>query len=107
MIPSFYHLFYKVKSKHTVSSPLPLLLIMLFFIALFDGLLGYAVPFLVTGSGISKTMLGLIIGSSSVAGGVFDFVLSHYIRETRYRRLYLYMLAACTVYLILLGMATS
>jgi len=40
-------------------------------------------------------MIGLIIGSSSVAGGIFDFIISKYIRNTHFRRIYLLMFVIC------------
>lgn len=78
---------------------------MLFFWALFDGILGYLVPVVITSSGLSKTEMGLIFGFSSVAGAVFDFLLSKYLKNTHFRRIYLIMFACCFVYPLLLWQA--
>lgn len=78
---------------------------MLFFFAVFDGVLGYLVPIVVTSSGMSKTEMGFIFGSSSLFGGVFDFFLSKYLRNTHFRRIYLVMFCLCFVYPLILWSA--
>lgn len=72
------------------------------FLKLFDGLLGFYVPILITDAGISKTAMGGIIGFSSVAGALFDFYLSVAIRSTHYRRFFLAMYIVATFYLSIL-----
>lgn len=78
---------------------------MLFFWAMFDGVLGYLVPIVITQAGYSETVMGIIFGSSSVVGGVFDFFLSKYLNNTHFRRLYLAMLAICALYPLILWQA--
>ena len=78
---------------------------MLFFWALFDGILGYLVPILVTSTGISKTGMGLIFGSSSIFGGTFDFLISKYFKHTNFRRIFLLMFAVCLIYPLVLWQA--
>ncbi len=71
---------------------------MLFFWALFDGVVSYIIPISINQAGFSDTMLGVIIGSSSVAGALFDFLLSKFLKQTHFRRLYLFMFAVCFVF---------
>lgn len=78
---------------------------MLFFWAMFDGILGYLVPLVITQAGFSDTVMGIIFGSSSIVGGVFDFLLSKFLNNTHFRRLYLAMLAICALYPLILWQA--
>lgn len=65
---------------------------MIFFWALFDGLLTYIIPLLIVEKGFSRSEMGLIIGSSSAVGAVFDLVLSRYLKVPNYQRIYFSML---------------
>lgn len=78
---------------------------MLFFFALVDGTLGYIVPLAITQAGFSDTVMGIIFGSSSAVGAIFDFILSKYLNNTHYRRLYFAMLAMCSLYAFVLWQA--
>ena len=69
--------------------------LMIFFWALFDGIVSYISPLLITHGGYSKTALGFLLGSSSVAGALFDYLLSRYLKNPHYRGVYLMMFAAC------------
>jgi MFS family permease len=78
---------------------------MLFFWTLFEGIIGFTVPFLIKNHGISITSFGLIYASSSICGAVFDFVASKIFRNTTYRRFYLYMFALSLLYIMVLWRA--
>lgn len=65
--------------------------LMVFFFVIFDGILMYLAPIVMTGAGISDSLMGLIIGSSSVAGMLFDFILCRALKQTHYRRMFLLM----------------
>lgn len=80
---------------------------MIFFFVIFDGVLMYLAPIIITGTGISESLMGLIIGSSSIAGMLFDFVLCRAIKETHYRRVFLFMLMLAAVYPIFLFGGTT
>ncbi len=88
--------------KVTAFSPQSRLLttagIMLFFYALFDGLIAYILPIKITGLGYSRSQMGLIIGSSNVFGAIFDFFLAKFLTNTNYRRLFLICFGLCFVY---------
>ena len=95
----------QLKKLGLTNNLLYLVATMLFFWAIFDGVLGYMVPLLITQAGFSETTMGIIFGSSSIVGGVFDFLLSKYITNTHFRRIYLAMLALCAIYPLLLWQA--
>ncbi len=77
---------------------------MMFFMMLFDGILGFAVPIAITSHGVSKSMMGMIFGFSSIAGALFDFYLSHNIKSVHYKRMFLGMFTAAALYgLVLFG----
>lgn len=77
------------------------------FWSLFDGIISYITPLLITERGFSETALGLIIGSSSVAGALFDFLICKIFTDTRYQRLCLMLFAICFFYPLLLGSAQT
>lgn len=77
-----------------------------FFFRIFDGILTYALPLLVTEQGYSKTEMGLVIGSSSLAGAVFDILLSRILKKTSYRKLFFFVFVLASGYLFLLYNAT-
>lgn len=87
--------------------PLFLVSLMLFTWTLFDGTVSYISPLAITKAGFSETSLGLIIGSSSVAGAVFDFLLSKFMRNTHYRRVYLLMFVLSFLFPFLLWKAST
>ncbi len=98
------------------SSILYVLGFMMFFVSIFDGLISFSVPILITENGFSTTVMGMIYGFSSVAGGFFDFVLSKVLETTHFRRLFMMFFAVClatalilwhasTVFMFLLAMA--
>ena len=61
------------------------------FWALFDGLVSFVTPILITEKLGSRTEMGLILGSSSIAGALCDIFLSKVLRNTHFRRMYLFM----------------
>ena len=61
---------------------------MVFFWSIFDGILTYILPLLISKQGFSKIEMGVILGSSSFAGAVFDVVVSKYLKTPHYRSLY-------------------
>ena len=62
--------------------------IMVFFWSIFDGILTYILPLLISEQGFSKIEMGVILGSSSFAGAIFDVVVSKYLKTPHYRSLY-------------------
>ncbi len=64
---------------------------MVFFFVIFDGILMYLAPIVITNAGISESVMGLILGSSSIAGMIFDFILCRVLKVTHYRRMFFFM----------------
>lgn len=88
---------------HAIAKPLLLLGLMMIFLRIFDGILGYYLPVVITSAGLSKTAMGLIIGFSSVAGALFDFALSLRVRSVHYRRFFLAMFILAGLYALVLS----
>ena len=71
---------------------------MVFFFVIFDGILMYLAPIIITGAGISDSVMGLIIGSSSIAGMIFDLLLTRALKVTHYRRMFLLMFVLAALF---------
>jgi MFS family permease len=80
---------------------------MLLFWSIFDGIISYISPLVIVDEGFTNTAMGAIIGSSSVAGAIFDFLLSKYLTSAHWRRLYIALFAICFVYPLILWQAKT
>jgi MFS family permease len=80
---------------------------MIFFFVIFDGILMYMAPIVITSAGISVSTMGLIIGSSSVTGLFFDLIVCRLFRETHYRRMFLFMFIMAALYPLFLFGGTT
>ncbi|OGL70773.1 hypothetical protein A3C09_04370 [Candidatus Uhrbacteria bacterium RIFCSPHIGHO2_02_FULL_47_44] len=80
---------------------------MLFFFLIFDGMMMFHVPLIITGAGLSEAQMGLIIGSSSIAGIIFDFLLTHILKKATYRRMFLVMLLMAATFPLILWKGQS
>lgn len=99
-----HHLLYRRKSKFSAGPAVFVVGAMMFFMMLFDGILGFAVPIAITSHGVSKSMMGFIFGFSSIAGAFFDFYLSHTVKSVHYKRMYIGMFLVAALYgLVLYG----
>ncbi|MBN2052985.1 MFS transporter [Candidatus Woesearchaeota archaeon] len=95
---TFHHLYRHIKlygSRHRI---LYVAALMVFFWTIFDGIISYFTPIVITDAGISESLMGIIIGSSSIAGMFFDFLLCYIIRKPSYRRIYLSMFIFSLLY---------
>ncbi|MFA7253282.1 MAG: MFS transporter [Patescibacteria group bacterium] len=99
------HLYVHVKNYGFGSNGLFLLGMLILFWAIFDGIISYIAPIIITQNGISKSMMGLIIGSSSVAGALFDFLMCRIFKSTYYRRMFLIMFGLCFIFPLFLWQA--
>ncbi len=106
-MPTLSHLTEYFKKHGDRRAELYLFSMMMLFWALFDGLVSYVTPIIITEGGLSKTMMGIIIGSSSVAGAVFDFVMCKIFKNTFYRRVFFVMFAICFLHPLLLMQAKT
>ncbi|MCX6797795.1 MAG: MFS transporter [Candidatus Falkowbacteria bacterium] len=89
--------------KRTIS----ILCLMLLFWAIYEGIVSYVAPILITNNGISETLMGIIIGSSSIAGALFDFIACRLFKNTYYKRMFLIMFSLCLIYPFILWQANS
>lgn len=89
------------------NSPLYLASLLMLFFTLFDGIIAYTAPILVSENGYSGSQLGWIMASSSLAGASFDFILSKFLRNSSYKRLYFLMLIMGGICTALFWQATN
>lgn len=84
------------------TKPLYSISLMLFFWAIADSILSFVLPLMIVENGYTKTEMGLIIGSSSLCGAVFDLILSKIIKQPNWRKLYFVMLLFTLAFVVLL-----
>jgi len=75
---------------------------MLFFFSLFDAVISYVTPLIMTQNGLSVTQMGIIYGTAAISGAAFDFILAKYLKSSHYRKIYLAVFAICFVYPLIL-----
>ncbi len=75
------------------------------FWTLFDSLMSYIAPLLISEHGFSNTAVGLILASSSFVGALFDFLACRFLPNTNFRRVFLFMFVICFAYPLLLWKA--
>ena len=80
---------------------------MVFFFVIFDGILMYLAPVVITGAGISYSLMGLIVGSSSIAGMLLDFFLCRFLKVTNYQRTFLFMFILAAAFPVFLFGGTT
>jgi MFS family permease len=93
--------------KHSQSSPVFVFSFAILFWTIFDGMLSYITPLLMEEQGLSTSMIGLVIGSSSIVGALFDFIICKIFTNINFRRMFLIMFAVCFIYPLILWQATS
>lgn len=81
--------------------------LMVLFWSLFDGIISFITPILIENHNYSKTVIGLIIATSSFAGAIFDFLISKLLKNTHYVRLFLILFFLSFFYPLLLWSANS
>lgn len=77
------------------------------FWTIFDSIMQYITPLLIEGRGFSNSMIGLILGSSSIAGAAFDFLICKIFKNTNFKRVFLIMFVICAIYPLLLWQAKT
>lgn len=80
---------------------------MVLFWTVFDSIISYITPVVITNQGFSETMMGVIYASSSVAGGFFDFFIGRLFKNIHYRRVFLMMFVLCMIYPLVLWQAKT
>lgn len=92
----------KLWSKNWYTSPIILFSMMIFFWGLFDAILTYATPIIMEESGMSLSMIGIIIGTSSITGAIFDYIFCRIFKNHEYRFVFMMMFCLCFIYPLLL-----
>ncbi|MFZ2310130.1 MAG: hypothetical protein WAW11_01140, partial [Patescibacteria group bacterium] len=96
-----------VKNYRTGKMALYIFSTMILFWAVYEGIISYMTPLIISENGISESMMGIIIGTSSIAGALFDFLACQIFKNTYYKRIFLIMFAICLIYPLLLSQANS
>lgn len=86
---------------------LVLMALMLFFFIVYDGMMEFILPLIIDEKGLSGTMVGLIIGLSSVAGGLFDIAVCRLMPQSSFRRIFLLVFLLATLFPVLLLASTG
>ena len=106
-MPSFHHLQHHIHRYGLKNKPLYLLSSVILFYALFDGVITYTTPLLLTEAGFSQSMMGFIIGTSSITGMIFDFIICRIFKNANFRKIFLAVFVLCSLYPLVLGSANS
>jgi MFS family permease len=106
-MPTLHHLYQHLKQYGAKHQSLYILSLMLFFFTIYDGIISFVTPLVITETKISETLMGIIIGFSSLAGAFFDFLLCRFLKNTHYRRLFFLMFAITLVYPLILWQSKS
>jgi predicted MFS family arabinose efflux permease len=96
-----------VRQKHPQRHLVYLWSAMVFFWLIFDGILSYATPLIITQQGFSDAWMGVIYASSSVFGGIYDFLICRFFKNTNFRRMTMCLFALCLVYPLILWQAKT
>ncbi len=106
-MPTLAHLSVYLQKKKKENHPMIMIFFMAFFWCIFDSIMGYMVPLVITADGYSESQLGMIFGFSSIAGMFFDLVLCRYLKNTNYRRMYLFMFAISALFPLLMWKSST
>lgn len=83
------------------------LLFMILFWTMYDGVVSYVTPIAMEQRGFSMTMIGIIYGTSSITGALFDFLICKFMKRADFRRIFLILFAICSVYPLILWQASG
>ncbi len=72
------------------------------FWTLSEGMVSFIVPLKIQNAGFTDTMLGVIIGTSSIAGALFDLVACRLFRNIFYKRIFGFMFILCLSFPLIL-----
>lgn len=92
---------------HLKTKPFYTFSFMIFFWCVFDAIISYSAPLLMSGKGFSDGQLGLIIGFSSVAGAGFDILINRFMDGFPWKKFHLYMFIICAAAPIILWSANG
>lgn len=104
---TYYHTLHHLRAYGRSHALMYRVFVMIFFWAIFDGIVTYILPLLITSRGFSPFEMGIILGSSSFAGALFDIVASKYLTNPQYRRLFAVVFMLSGIFLALLYAAST
>ncbi|NTV31329.1 MFS transporter [candidate division WWE3 bacterium] len=87
--------------------PVGLFAIVVLFWTIFDSIISYITPVLIDANGFSTLWVGIILGSSSMAGALFDFLICKFVKNIRFRPIFIVMFAICAFYPLILWRSHS
>jgi len=106
-MPTIKHLLSHIKKYGSKHKALYVLALMILFWAVYDGIITFITPLIMTESGLSGIQMGIIIGTSSISGAIFDFIACRIFKNMIFRRMFLIMFILCFLYPLLLFNANS
>jgi MFS family permease len=80
---------------------------MLFFWAIYDGIISYLTPIIMENRGLSNSAIGMLISLSAISGAIFDVLISKYFRFSHYLRFFIFIYIICLTYPLLLWSASN
>lgn len=96
--PDILHVFQSLKRYETKHHTLFLASFMLLFFLICDGIVMFFTPISMVKHGITEEQIGLIIGSSSVAGVLIDWAIMRFFGNTPFQRLFLWMFLSAVLF---------
>lgn len=72
-----------------------------------EGIVSFIAPLKIEEAGFSDTMMGVILGTSSIAGALFDLVAVRLFKDTYYKRIFAAMFFLCLIFPLVLAQATT
>jgi predicted MFS family arabinose efflux permease len=97
----------RAEKYNTYLPPVFLFALAVFFWTLFDCTLTYVTPLLMEEHDFSIGVIGLIIGTSSIVGALFDFLICKFFKNSDFRKIFMVMFAICLFYPMILSRADT
>ena len=97
----------KILGENNGLAPVFLFSLVVFFWTIFDSMMQYITPLLIEEQGFSNSMIGIIIGTSSITGALFDFSIAKVFKNKSFRLIFLSMFVICFFYPLLLWQAKT
>jgi len=106
-MPHIRHFVRYLQENKLNKKPIYFLGLMTLFWAIYEGTVAFLTPLVISAHGFSATMMGIIIGTSAIAGALFDFIVCRIFKDTNYRKIFFIMFACCLIYPFILFKANS
>ncbi|KKQ26990.1 MAG: Blt protein [Candidatus Magasanikbacteria bacterium GW2011_GWC2_37_14] len=106
-MPTIRHFLTHVKKYGNNHKIIYTLSLMMLFWCIYDGIITFITPIYIVQSGMSGTLMGIIVGTSSIAGALFDFIACRIFKNMFFRRVFLIMFGICLFYPLYLYEAKS